>query len=123
MNILLIAAVLFFILAKNQKNDLAGLLQGVSVEDAISLLKSFGINETLADSLSELIPKIMSGNADITGILKSVLPIVVSLSKNRGSFSQNNSEKNDDMSIGEGISPIGEFAPQIVTDGLKSYFE
>lgn len=123
MNLLLIVAVLFFMLAKNQKSDLTGLLQGVSVEDAISLLKNFGINEDLVDSLAELIPKIMSGNADIAGILKSVLPLVVSLSQNRGGFSQNQSEKNDDFSSGEGISPIGEFAPQIVTDGLKSYFE
>ena len=123
MNLLLIVTVLFFMLAKNQKSDLTGLLQGVSVEDAISLLKNFGINEDLADSLAELIPKIMSGNADIAGILKSVLPLVVSLSQNRGGFSQNQNEKSDDFSSGEGISPIDEFAPQIVTDGLKSYFE
>lgn len=123
MNLLLIVAVLFFMLAKNQKSDLTGLLQGVSVEDFVSLLKNFGINEGLADSLSELIPKIMSGNADTASILKSVLPLVISLSQNRGRFSQEKSEKKDDFSSAEGISPIGEFAPQIVTDGLKNYFE
>lgn len=124
MNFLFIAAVLFFVLSKNKQSDLNELLQGVNVEDVIGLLKNFGLSDKLSGSLLELIPSIMSGNADFYGILKSALPLIMSLT-NKGGLSQTDTptQKDEQDSFYQGITPIKEFAPPAVTQGLQNYFE
>lgn len=123
MNPLLLVVALLFMFLRNRNGNLSDLLKEVDINDALSLLKTLGVNDGAMNSLSELINQVAAGKTDVMSLIKSALPLILSLSQKSGNAYSGQNESNGRDYTGEGLSPICDFAPQMVTEGLKNYFE
>ncbi len=115
MNYLLIALLFFYFMNKSEKNfDIKGLLSSISVEDIIPLLPMLGISEQTVSLISNTLPAFLNGDFDVSNLIKTVMPLLGSLS--------NSQSKEQCVSSGEGVTPLTDFAPTEILDGLTDYF-
>ena len=115
MNYLLIALLFFYFVNKSEKTfDIKGLLSSIPVEDIIPLLPMLGINEQTVSLISNALPAFLNGNFDASNLIKTVIPLLGSLS------TPQNQEQN--FLSGEGVTPLNDIAPTEILNGLTDYF-
>lgn len=110
-----IIIVLFLIFFLGSKNDnIKNILANISLEDVLPILQMLGINENTLQAVNTLLPSLLKGNFDIQTLIKTVMPLISTLSKN---------STKSDISADENLSALEPFAPREVIDGMRDYFE
>jgi len=113
----LLIIIAIFLLSQKKDDRFKQILSSVSVEDALSLLKYFGIDEQTINSIIELLPDMLSGNPDILSILKKSMPLILSFMQNPKSDQAPAPDR-----TAEGAAPVADFVPDEIRQNLEEYF-
>lgn len=116
-NFILLLA-LIFILSRRKDESIKNVLSSISVDDALSVLKYFGIDESVLNAAVEILPDLMSGKTDFSSIVKKILPLIVSF----GARSKESQAADDHNRPYDETTPVGSFIPDEIKKNLDDYF-
>lgn len=116
-NFILLLA-LIFILSRRKDDSIKNVLSSISTDDALTVLKYLGIDETVLNAAVEILPDLTSGKADFSSVIKKVLPLIISF----GAKNKEYGGTNDDNRSYDETSPVGSFIPDEIKKDLDDYF-
>lgn len=123
MNVILLAVCALFVLLKQSQADYKKILSDLSVEDALSLMNALGVDQNITQALNSLIPTVMSGEQNFFSLLKSLMPLITSLSSTYATKQQDAYvSQNDNVSSDNDTLAVDEFASDEIKQSLSDFF-
>ena len=80
-NFILLLA-LIFILSRRKDESIKNVLSSISVDDALSVLKYFGLDESVLNAAVEILPELMSGKTDFSSSYTYLLGLFMRCTQN-----------------------------------------